>query len=70
MPKKTTSTKPREGAPAGRARRLARTIARSTAIAAGIAATQLAIPEVDPRFHLFNPGLLDRLNAPISRYHE
>jgi hypothetical protein len=39
-------------------------------IAAGIAAAQLSAPEMDPRFHVFDPGLVDRLNPPITRYHE
>ena len=48
-----------------------RKLAQSTLLAAGIAVTQLgSLPEVDPRFKLFDLTLLDRLRAPISRVHE
>jgi hypothetical protein len=39
-------------------------------LAAGFAVAQLAIPEIDSRFHIFAPNLLDRLHSPITRYHE
>jgi hypothetical protein len=51
-------------------RRIARKLAQGTLLAAGIAATQFSPPEIDARFHLFNPTLVDRLQAPITRYHE
>lgn len=51
-------------------RRVVRALAQSTLLAAGIAATHIGIAEIDSRFHLFNPNLVDRLEAPISRYHE
>jgi hypothetical protein len=51
-------------------RRIVSTLARSTLLAAGFAMAQLGIPEIDSRFHLFDPTLLDRLHAPITRYHE
>jgi hypothetical protein len=47
-----------------------RTLAQSTLVAAGIAATQMVLPEMDPRYHLFDPTLVDRLQAPITRHHE
>ena len=47
-----------------------RTIAQGTILAAGLAATQFGIPEIDPRFHLFDRTLVDRLQEPISRHHE
>jgi hypothetical protein len=51
-------------------RGIARTLAQSTLLAAGIAVSQFNPPEIDSRFHLFNPNLVDRLRAPITRYHE
>jgi hypothetical protein len=58
-------------AAAGReGRRIARSLAQGTLLAAGIAATQIVLPEIDPRFRLFDPTLVDRLQAPITRHHE
>jgi len=45
-------------------------LAKSTLLAAGFAAAQFSIPEVDPKFHVFDRTLVDRLHAPITRYHE
>lgn len=53
-----------------RGRRAVRALAQGTLIAAGIAVTQLGLPDTDSRFHLFNPGLVDRLQAPITRYRD
>jgi hypothetical protein len=50
--------------------RLARSLAQSTLLAAGLAVSHLSPPEMDTRFHLFSPHLVDRLQAPITRYHE
>jgi len=47
-----------------------RSLAHGTLLAAGLAATQMVLPEVDPRYHLFDPTLVDRLQAPITRHHE
>ncbi len=47
-----------------------RTLAQRTLLAAGIAATQFTIPEVDPKYPIFDPTLVDRLQAPVTRYHE
>jgi len=47
-----------------------RKIAQGTLLAAGVAATQMAPPDGDPRFHLFNPAVVDRLQAPITRHRE
>jgi hypothetical protein len=55
---------------AGKGKRIVSTLARSTLLAAGFAMAQLGIPEIDSRFHLFDPTLIDRLQAPITRYHE
>jgi hypothetical protein len=56
---------------AGRqARRIARQLAQASILAAGIAAAQLSTPEIDPRFPMFHPNLVDRLHAPITRHHE
>jgi hypothetical protein len=51
-------------------RRIVRTLAQRTLLAAGIAATQFTIPEVDPKYPIFDPTLVDRLQAPVTRYHE
>jgi len=51
-------------------RHAVRKIAHGTLLAAGIAATQMAPADGDPRFHLFNPAVLDRLQAPITRHRE
>jgi hypothetical protein len=47
-----------------------RKLAQSTLLAAGIAVTYMGLPETDPRYHVFNPNLVDRLQAPITRHHE
>ena len=51
-------------------RRVVRALAQSTLLAAGIAATHICPPEIDSRFHLFDRTLVDRLQTPITRYHE
>jgi hypothetical protein len=53
-----------------RARRVVRTIANGAVLAVGLAAAQFAIPDNDPRFSIFNKTLVDRLQEPITRYHE
>ena len=53
-----------------RGRRIVRTIAQGTLLAAGLAATHIGVAEINERCPLFNPTLLDRLQAPITRYHE
>jgi hypothetical protein len=55
---------------ARKGRRVVRTLAQSTLLAAGFAATQMVLPEMDPRYHVFDPTLVDRLQAPITRHHE
>lgn len=62
--------KPAPVAVTRKSRRIVSALARSTLLAAGFAVAQLGIPEIDSRFHLFDPTLLDRLQSPISRYHE
>jgi hypothetical protein len=49
---------------------VARALAQATLLAAGIAAAQGGGPEMDSRFQMFDPTLLDRLQAPITRLHE
>jgi hypothetical protein len=60
----------RLAAAAKKGRRVVRTLAQSTLLAAGFAATQMVLPEMDPRYHVFDPTLVDRLQAPITRHHE
>jgi hypothetical protein len=50
--------------------RIVRTLAQSTLLAAGIAVTHLGVAEIDSRFQVFDRTLVDRLHAPITRYHE
>ncbi len=58
-------------AAAGRAgRRIARKLAQTTLLTAGLAASQLSVPEIDSRYPMFNPHLVDRLQSPITRHHE
>ena len=76
MPKKTGTQSARlparvsRPAPVARGKRIVSTLAQSTLLAAGFAVAQLGIPEIDSRFHLFSPTLVDSLQAPITRYHE
>jgi hypothetical protein len=76
MPRKTEnkphrgSATPRRPGPAGKGRRIVRALAQSTLLAAGIAVTHLGVAEMDSRFRLFDRTLVDRLHAPITRYHE
>ena len=72
-PKRSESQKvpPRRSAGPSKGHRIVRKLAQSTLLAAGLAVTQLgSLPEVDPRFKLFDRTLLDRLRAPIPRVHE
>jgi hypothetical protein len=55
---------------ARKGRSAVRSLAQGTLLAAGIAATQVVLPEMDPRFHVFDPTLVDRLQAPITRHHD
>ena len=61
-----------QAAPArkGKGRRVVHTIAQSTLFVAGLAATRFGVAEIDPRCPLFDRTLVDRLQAPITRYHE
>jgi len=62
---------PRPRAPArGKGRRMVRALAQSTLFAAGFAFTQFNVAEIDPRYRIFDRTLLDRLHAPVTRYHE
>jgi hypothetical protein len=71
IPKTPAAARPRRLVSAARkGRRIVRTLAKSTLIAAGIAAAQLGVAELDSRFQLFDRTLVDRLHAPITRYHE
>jgi hypothetical protein len=62
--------KPRRLAAPKKGRRIASALARSTLLAAGFAVAQLATPELDSRFQMFDRTLVDRLHAPITRHHE
>jgi hypothetical protein len=62
--------RPRRSSKVEKARRAARTLAQGTLLAAGMVAVQIGGAEVDSRFQLFDPNLLDRLHAPITRLHE
>jgi len=66
-PKREPEPAPRR---AGGARRIVRTLAQSTLLAAGLAATHLTVAEIDPRCPIFSPTLVDRLQSPITRFHE
>jgi hypothetical protein len=55
---------------ANKGRRVARSLAHATLLAAGIAAVRFATPEMDPRYEMFDRTLVDRLEPPITRYHE
>ena len=62
---------PNQGAPASAGgRRILRALAHGTILAAGIAVVRFSTPEIDPRFEMFDPTLVDRLEPPITRYHE
>jgi hypothetical protein len=58
------------GSPLPKGRRAARSLAHATLLAAGIAAVRFSTPEMDPRFEVFDRTLVDRLEQPITRYHE
>jgi hypothetical protein len=55
---------------AARAGRIVRTITQGTILAAGLAAAQLGSTDDDPKYPVFSKTLVDKLQAPISRYHE
>jgi hypothetical protein len=61
---------PTARARAARRRLAVRRLAKSTLLAAGMAAAQFSIPEMDPRFRMFDRTLVDRLQAPVTRHHE
>ena len=53
-----------------KSRAIVRRVAQSTLLAVTLAAAQLDTEEALEKKRLFDPGLLDRLRAPITRYHE
>jgi hypothetical protein len=53
-----------------KSRAIARRMAQGTLLAVTLATAQLDTEEMPERKRLFDPGLLDRLRAPITRYHE
>jgi len=70
-PHSPAAARPRRLASAARkGGRIVGTLAKSTLIAASIAVTHLGVAELDSRFQLFDRTLVDRLHAPITRYHE
>ena len=60
----------RRASAATKGRRVVRSLAHATLLAAGIAAVRFATPEMDPRYEIFDRTLVDRLEPPITRYHE
>lgn len=52
-----------------RAKRLRR-VAQSTLFVAGVTAARLMAETDFAELKLFSPGLVDRLQAPITRFHE
>ena len=66
-PKRDAKARSAAGA---KGRRVVRTLAKGTLFAAGLAASQLTVAEIDPRFEIFSKTLVDRLQAPITRHHE
>ncbi len=55
----------------GRGRAIVRRVAQGTLLAAvTLAAAQIDTAGTSERKRLFSAGLLDRLRAPITRYHE
>jgi hypothetical protein len=67
-PSRASPKRPESGPSKGR--RVVRKLAHATLLAAGIAVVRFTTPEMDPRFEMFDRTLLDRLEAPITRYHE
>ena len=51
-------------------RNYATKVAKGTLIAAALAATRFARGEVEPDIRVFNAAIVDRLNEPLSRFHE
>lgn len=51
-------------------RTVVRRVAQGTLLAVTIAAANFAVEEPVEKKRLFNVGLLDRLRAPVTRYHE
>jgi len=49
---------------------LLRRAASGTLLAASLAATQLDTDEATGKWRQFSPRLLDRLQPPLTRYHE
>ena len=49
---------------------LVRRLTQGALLAVTLAAARLDIEEMSEKKRLFDPGLLDRLRAPLTRYHE
>lgn len=69
-PSRPGASSRRTAAARSRGERAVRRLAQSTLFAAGLAAGYMGLPEFDPRFHLFDPTLVDRLEAPLTRHHD
>ena len=52
------------------ARALVRRAASGTLLAASLAAAKLDAVELTEKWRIFSPHLVDRLQAPLTRYHE
>ena len=53
-----------------KSRTIVRRVAQGTLFAVTIATARLDVEELGEKKRLFDAGLLDRLRAPITRYHE
>jgi len=53
-----------------RGRALARRMAQGTLLAVTLAASQMDTEKVSEKKRLFDPSLVARLRAPLTRYHE
>jgi hypothetical protein len=69
-PARSRAPAKRPAVPGKGRRQAARKLAQGTLMAAGLLAAQFSIPEIDARYHVFDRSLVDKLHAPITRYHE
>lgn len=68
---KTAPATPKPGAVAKKSKRgVVRQAAKGALLAAGLVMAQPDDDMTDAKWRLFDPGLLDRLTMPITRYHE
>jgi hypothetical protein len=68
---KLAALTPKSGAGGKKTKRgVVRQAAKGALLAAGLAIAQTDDSETESKWRLFDPGLLDRLTMPITRYHE